>query len=190
MPIGAAGGCTRRTARHRLIAGSDSKEGAALTKDTASRRQTLLSQDEILALSGLEFMQAILDGRAPEPPIGAVMNFRLYAVARGEVTFRGAPQPAHFNPLSTVHGGWYGTILDSALACAVMTTVPKGSVYTTLEYKVNLTRSIPAGMEVDAAAWVEHAGRSTGVAFARITGVDDGKTYATGSTTCIIMRAG
>ena len=88
-----------------------------------------------------------------------------------------------------VHGGWYGTLLDSALGCAVMTTVPQGHWYTTLEYKVNLTRALPMGMEIDCIAQVRHGGRSTAVAEAEIRGCADGKLYALGSTTCLIMKA-
>ena len=73
------------------------------------------------------------------------------------------------------------------MACAVMTKVPKGSVYTTLEYKVNITRPIPLGTGIEALGRVQHAGRSTGVAMGEIRGVADGRLYATGSTTCIIM---
>ena len=74
------------------------------------------------------------------------------------------------------------------MACAVMTKVPKGSIYTTLEYKINILRAIPLGMQVDCIGVVDHAGRSTGVAHGEIRGVEDGKLYATGSTTCIIMK--
>ena len=74
------------------------------------------------------------------------------------------------------------------MACAVMTKVPRGSIYTTLEYKVNITRSIPIGLQVAARGWVQHVGLSTGVAAGEIRGVEDGKVYATGSTTCIIMK--
>ncbi len=86
-----------------------------------------------------------------------------------------------------MHGGWYGTLLDSALGCAVMTAVPKGSWYTTLEYKVNLTRAMPLGMEAEVIGTLDHAGRSTAVAHAVMRGVQDGRVYATGSTTCIIL---
>ncbi|MFO7771785.1 MAG: PaaI family thioesterase, partial [Roseovarius gahaiensis] len=79
-------------------------------------------------------------------------------------------------------------ILDSCMGCAVMTKVPRGSVYTTLEYKVNITRAIPLGLRVRATGVVDHAGRSTGVASGEIRGIDDGKLYATGSTTCLIMK--
>ena len=69
----------------------------------------------------------------------------------------------------------------------VLTVVPRGHVFTTLEYKVNITRAIPIGMEVEAVAVLQHSGRTTGVADCEIRGVADGKVYATASTTCIIM---
>lgn len=101
--------------------------------------------------------------------------------------FRGAPKFDVTNPMGTVHGGWYGTLLDSSMACAVMTAVPKGAIYTTLEYKINIVRSIPIGTEIDCIGIIDHAGRSTGVAHGEIRGVENDKLYATGSTTCIIM---
>mgnify|MGYP000754528431 CR=1 FL=1 len=74
------------------------------------------------------------------------------------------------------------------MACSVMTRVPKGSVYTTLEFKINILRSIPLGMTIDCWGEIDHVGRSTGVAHGEIRGVEDGKLYATGSTTCIVMK--
>lgn len=147
----------------------------------------LPSRDEVLSMSGLDFMLGVLDGRISRPPMSGLLNYTLDSVDPGKVTFRGTPEFAHTNPMGTVHGGWYGTLLDSCMACAVMTTVPKGSVYTTLEYKINLTRNLPIGTEITATGWVDHAGRSTGVAHGEIRGVADGKLYATGTTTCLIM---
>lgn len=148
----------------------------------------LLTQDELLSMSGLSFMQGMCDGTLPGPPIAQTMGYKLHAVEDGKVTFRGTPKFNVTNPMGTVHGGWYGTLLDSAMACAVMTKVPKGSLYTTLEYKINITRTIPLGVLIDCIGIVDHAGRSTGVATGEIRGVEDGKLYATGSTTCIIMK--
>jgi uncharacterized protein (TIGR00369 family) len=154
----------------------------------ATSPSDLLSQREALALSGLEFMQKILDGTNPGPPIGATMGYSLHSIAEGSCVFRGTPEFNVTNPMGTVHGGWYGTLLDSAMACAVMSCVPRGSTYTTLEYKINILRSIPLGMLVDCFGTVDHVGRSTGVAHGEIRGVEDGKLYATGSTTCIVMK--
>ena len=159
-----------------------------MTQKTATSPNDLLSTQELLSMSGLAFMQGILDGSLPGPPIAETMGYRLHSVEDGRVVFRGRPAFSVTNPMGTVHGGWYGTLLDSAMACAVMTKVPQGSVYTTLEYKVNITRPIPLGMDIDCIGVTDHAGRSTGVASGEIRGVEDGKLYATGSTTCIIMK--
>lgn len=153
----------------------------------ANGPEDLLTQAEILSMSGLEFMQAIIDGTHPGPPISDTMGYALHHIEEGRAVFRGAPEFNVTNPMGTVHGGWYGTLLDSAMACAVMTKVPRGSAYTTLEYKINIIRSIPLGMVIDCIGVVDHSGRSTGIAHGEIRGVEDGKLYATGTTTCIIM---
>jgi len=153
----------------------------------AESPEQLPTRETILSMSGLEFMNKVLAGELPMAPIAKGLNYLLHSVKLDEIVFRGAPGFSHMNPSASVHGGWYGTLLDSAMACAVMTRVPQGSVYTTLEYKVNIIRPIPSGMLVDCIGTVEHAGRSTGIAAGKIVGVEDGKLYATGSTTCIIM---
>ncbi len=154
----------------------------------ASAPNELPDRDTLLSMSGLEFMQAMRDGTLAHPPIAAVLNYAIDVVEQGRVVFRGTPEFEHTNPMGGVHGGWYGTLLDSCMACAVMTTVPRGSVYTTLEYKVNLTRAIPLGTQIVAEGVIDHAGRTTGVAHGTIRGAQDGKIYATGSTTCLIMK--
>ncbi|MEJ6399451.1 PaaI family thioesterase [Yoonia sp. 208BN28-4] len=155
---------------------------------TAQTPDDLPTLAQTLSMSGLEFMQGVVAGTVARPPISAVLNYTLDTVEDGRVVFRGTPEFAHTNPLGTVHGGWYGTLLDSCMACAVMTKVPRGSIYTTLEYKVNIIRSIPLGTEIVATGTTDHAGRSTGVAHGEIRGAGDGKLYATGSTTCLIMK--
>lgn len=139
-------------------------------------------------LSGLEFLEGIVAGAIAAAPIAAPMNFRLTAVEPGRAAFRGTAEARHMNPMGGVHGGWYGTLLDSALGCAVMTLLPRGRRYTTLEYKVNLTRALPLGLEVECAASVSHCGRRTATAEGTIRGLADGRLYATGSTTCLILE--
>jgi uncharacterized protein (TIGR00369 family) len=143
--------------------------------------------DTMLARSGLDYLRAMLAGEIPPAPMAVSLGFRLHAADPGIAAFRGAPTPAFANPAGAVHGGWYGAILDSALGCAALTTLPKGQTYTTLEYKVNLTRAIPFGTEVEARGTGDHAGRRTVVASATLTGVADGRLYATGSTTCLVL---
>jgi len=153
----------------------------------AKSQDQLPDRDTMRGLSGLDYMRAILDGRLPAAPISRLLNYRLHAVDHGYVAFRGTPRFDDMNPMGTVHGGWYGTLLDSALACSVLTRLAPGRVQTTLEFKVNLIRAIPPGTLIEAAATCPHAGRSTGVAEGTIKGVEDGRLYATGSTTCLVM---
>lgn len=150
----------------------------------------ILSLQDATSMSGLEFLQAMLDGKIAHAPICRPLNYRLHAVSEGRASFRGVPQFAHTNPAGSTHGGWFGTLLDSCMACAVMSRLPKGSTYTTLEYKVNLLRAIPIGTEIEAVGEADHVGRSTAVAHGEIRGVADGRLYATGSTTCLVMQVG
>ena len=160
-----------------------------------SQRRIANSIDELptfqdmLSMSGLEFMQGVRDGTLAGPPIGRTLNLGVAEVEEGRGVFEGRPQFEATNPLRTVHGGWYGTVLDSCMACAFMTTLDKGSYYTTLEFKVNIIKPIPLDTPVRAIGTVQHAGRSTGVAIGEIRGKEDDRLYATGSTTCIVMKA-
>lgn len=157
--------------------------------NTESIVNALPTQQQMLSMSGLDFMQSILGGDIKGPPIGDTLNFALTHVEKGKVIFEGAPCASAMNPMRTIHGGWYGTILDSCMACAVMTMVPKGSFYTTLEFKVNIIRPIPIGCKVAATGIIQHAGRSTGISNGEIRDLETERLYATGSTTCIIMQA-
>ena len=153
-----------------------------------SAASELLSTEDLARLSGLEFMSGILEGNIPAPPICEPMNYRLHNVEKGRVVFRGYPKFAHLNPMGGVHGGWFGTLLDSCMACAFHTMLPAGQAYTTVEYKLNIVRaSLPDTQEFDAIGIVDHSGRRIGVANGELRGVSDGKLYATGSTTCLVL---
>ncbi len=153
----------------------------------AKRPEDLPQLDTILAKSGLELMLDIIEGRVCAPPMGQTLGFGAIQAQDGQVTFEGTPEFGTMNPLGSVHGGWYGAILDSCMACAVQTRLKAGQISTTLEYKINIIRPIPVGTTVHAIGTIQHSGRSTGVATGEIVGVADGKLYATGSTTCMIM---
>ncbi|PJI92698.1 uncharacterized protein (TIGR00369 family) [Yoonia maricola] len=155
---------------------------------TATSPDEMPDLETTLSMSGLEFMQAMRDGRISRPPIAALMNYTIEDIDEGKTIFRGTPEFQHSNPAGGVHGGWYGTLLDTCMSCAVMTVTPKGSVYTTLEYKVNMVGAIPIGREIRAIGTITHAGRTTGVAQGEIRDVASHKLYATGSATCLIMK--
>jgi uncharacterized protein (TIGR00369 family) len=154
----------------------------------ATSLDDLPDRSDLLSRSGLEFMQDMIAGRLAGPPIGATLGFWPVLAEDGRVVFEGAPGFDVTNPMRGVHGGWFGAILDSCMACAVMTRLARGEVYTTLEYKVNITRALPLDTTVRAIGTVSHSGRSTGVAMGELRGLSDDRLYATGSTTCIIMR--
>ena len=104
------------------------------------------------------------------------------------MVFRGEPSFQVYNPLGSVHGGWYGVMLDSAMGSSIHTRLPRGKAYTTLEYKVNILR--PARETTGpllAIGEAVHVGRSTGTAEGRIVSERDGKIYATATTTCLVM---
>jgi uncharacterized protein (TIGR00369 family) len=137
--------------------------------------------------TGLQQMQALLDGEGPPAPISRTLDFLLISVADGQAVFQGRPQFKHYNPLGGVHGGWFATLLDSALGCAVHTTLPVGRGYTTLEFKVNLVRGLNDKVPlVRAVGHVVHRGRQVMTAEAELVG-HDGKLYAHASTTCLLF---
>lgn len=153
----------------------------------ARDKSDLPAKEQLLQMPGLAILQQMLAGTLPVSPVDRAMGFRLHSVAEGRVVFRGAPGFDMTNPTGGVHGGWYGTVLDSAMAASVLTKVARGSFNTTLEYKINIIRAIPLDMEVDCIGTVDHAGRSTAVARGEIRGLADNRLYATGTTTCMIM---
>jgi len=137
--------------------------------------------------TGLQVMQAMLRGELPYPPISRTLDFMIIEVGPGTAVFQGTPQAAHYNPLGSVHGGWFATLLDSALGCAVHTMMPPGRTYTTAELHVNLVRAITTKVpRVRAEGRVIHCGRQLATAEARLVG-PDGTLYAHGSTTCLVF---
>lgn len=139
--------------------------------------------------TGLEIMQAMLSGELPYPHIAETLDFALIEVAHGKAVFQGTPQLKHYNPMGTAHGGWFATLLDSALGCAVQTTLPADTGYTTAELSVNIVRAAHAHTgPLRAIGQVIHSGRQLATAEARIVGAD-GKLYAHASTTCMVFAA-
>lgn len=138
-------------------------------------------------LSGLEQIQALAEGTVPPPPITAHMNMALTSFGEGEVVFTGIPDVSHYNPIGTVHGGFAATLLDSACGCAVHTTLPAGSAYTSLEIKLSFLRGIDADTgTVTARGWVTRAGRRAAFAEADLRDAE-GRVLATATSTCLII---
>ena len=142
---------------------------------------------EVARVGGLQALRGSIDGTYPAPPIARAMRFWLRTADEGRVVFEGSPTEAYLNPLGGLHGGWTATIMDSALACAVMTTLQPGEGYTTVEFKVNLTRPVRAdGTVVRCEGRVLTRGRT--IATSEATLLDGtGKVLAHGTETCVIF---
>ena len=149
-----------------------------------------LTQDDIAQLSGLEQLQATIARKLPQPPITGLLKFQLAEAGEGRAVFRGTPDATMLNPLGSVHGGWAATLLDSALGCAVHTTLAVGESYTTVEFKVNLVRAImPDTGEVVCEGRIVSRGRRIAVSEATLKTVD-GKLLAHGTETCLVFEGG
>ena len=166
-----------------------------MTDKDSKRTRTITWEDPRLlaeagrALSGIEFLQKIVAGELPPPPLAALMNFDLVKVSEGYAVFAVDPAEYHYNPIGVVHGGLAATLLDSAMGCAVHSTLPAGAGYTTLEIKVNFIRAMSVNTgRVRCEAKIVHAGARTATAEGRVIDAS-GKLYAHGTTTCLILRA-
>jgi uncharacterized protein (TIGR00369 family) len=162
---------------------------------SAARERVLEWQDPlesagaIPAMTGLEHLEAIMRGELPPPPMALLMRMAPVQLGFGRAVFAGEPGEEHYNPIGTVHGGYAATLLDSAMGCAVQTTLDAGVGYTTLEMKINLVRPITADTgRVLAEARTLHRGRTIATADAELRAEATGKLLAHGSSTCQILR--
>jgi uncharacterized protein (TIGR00369 family) len=137
--------------------------------------------------TGLEFLQAMAAGELPQPPVMATMGARLESVAEGKAVFTMTPSEFHYNPIGSVHGGVYSTLLDSAAACAVHTLLPAGVGYTSLDLSVRYigAMNVDTG-SVTCTGTVTHLGRRTALAEAVLTS-QSGKLLATATSNCLIL---
>jgi len=138
---------------------------------------------------GLSFLKAIIGGALPQPPISELLGFHLIEAEQGRAAFEGLPEFRHYNPIGTVHGGFAATLLDSALGCAIFSTLLKGDTWTTLELKVNFVRPMTKDTgPVRAEGRLIHRGRTLATSEGDLKD-KSGKLYAHATTTCMIFPA-
>jgi len=143
--------------------------------------------DQVKHLSGLEFIQGMLEGRFPRAPIMAALKFELVEVEHGRAVFEGVPEFAFYNPIGSVHGGYAATLLDSCMGCAVHTTLAAGQAYTTLEFKINFVRGMTDKTgRVRAEGRVIHPGKRAATAEGNLYDAR-GKLLAHATTTCLVF---
>ncbi len=162
--------------------------------DTELRERTFSWSDptaiaaSVAGMSGAEFFAAISAGTIPPPPIARALDFDGVSFGEGRAAFRLTPREFHYNPLGSVHGGVFATMVDSACGCAVHTMLPAGVFYTSLDLSVKFLRPVTVDTgPITAEGTVVHLGRRTALAEARITD-EAGKVYVTATSSCLLIH--
>ena len=137
--------------------------------------------------SGLEFLQRMHAGELPLPPIAATLGFTLEQVEFGRAVFALEAGEEHYNPIGSVHGGVYATLLDSAAGCAVQSLLPAGMGYTSLDLTVKFLRPITVDTgKVRAVGTVLNQGRRTALAQAELLDSED-RLLAHATSSCMLI---
>ena len=147
----------------------------------------VIRPEQVAHMTGMQIFEAMMAGELPGPAMAETLDFCIVEAEPGRVVFQGRPLPKHYNPMGTVHGGWFAALLDSAVACAVHTTLPAGVGYTTAELKLNIVRPLTDKTPlVRAEGKLIYAGRRLATAEGRLYDAAD-KLYAHATTTCFIF---
>lgn len=157
--------------------------------DVTDKKYGVVAPDILKSYDGPGFLKAIIDGTLPQPPISELLGFHLVEAETGRAVFEGVPEFRHYNPIGTVHAGFTATLLDSALGCAIFSTLVKGDTWTTLELKLNLVRPLTKDTgPVRAEGRIIHRGRTVATSEGDLKD-RAGKLYAHATTTCMIFPA-
>ena len=136
---------------------------------------------------GIDVLRDIISGVLPPPPIAVLMGFDLVAVEPGTATFALEPAEFHYNPIGSVHGGVFATLLDSAAGCAVQSLLPAELGYTSLDLSVKFLRRLTVDTgAVRCIGTVVHLGRQTALVEARLVDATD-RLLATASSSCLLI---
>lgn len=160
-----------------------------MTENTQSPTHTGTVSSELLAsMSGLEYLQKMQRGDLPGMPIAKTLGFSLSSVEEGRAVFVSEPRIEYYNAIGTVHAGYTATLLDSCMACAVLSVLPKGTGFTSMEFKVSLLRPLTKETgPVRAEGMLMSRGRRGATAEGRLTDAN-GKLLAHATTTCLIFE--
>ncbi|WP_029061767.1 PaaI family thioesterase [Labrenzia sp. DG1229] len=147
-----------------------------------------LPKTAFATMTGLDIFERMMAGELPAPPIMVHSNIRMKEFAEGRAVFTGLPAKEFLNPLGTVHGGWISTLIDTALSCAVHTTLKPGEFYTTTSLNVNMVRPLQANSgEVTCEGRIVHRGSRLATSEGDLRNAD-GKLIAHGTVSCMILK--
>jgi uncharacterized protein (TIGR00369 family) len=136
-------------------------------------------------MSGVELVRGF-QARGPSG-IARLLGLSVTEVAPGRVRLTMHTRPDFANPHGALHGGVTATLLDSAMACAVQSGLPRGGQSTTVDLAVTFLRPVPLdGTELTAEGEVVHVGRRIATAHGRVHD-DAGRLVATATTTCQVL---
>lgn len=170
-----------------LLQGWIDTERAILDKVDAGRGPGVASFTEVQGKTGLAVMQEMLEGTMPYAEMARTLSFGAISVRAGEAIFQGWPQRQHLNPMGTIHGGWIGTLLDSAMGSAVLTLLPSGATYLTTSLSVKYVKALTLKVQrVRAEATATHVSEKLATAESRLVG-PDGTVYALGKAECRVV---
>jgi uncharacterized protein (TIGR00369 family) len=154
---------------------------------TFSWEDPLAHVDKLGGRTGLELFEAMIAGELPPPPIMKLMDIERMTAVFGSVTVTLRPQEFHYNPLGGVHGGVIATLLDTAAACSVHSTLPAGVGYTSMDLTTKFLRpvTIESGL-LTCTGSVLSQGRRTALAQAQLTD-EQGRLLAHATSSCLIF---
>jgi uncharacterized protein (TIGR00369 family) len=138
------------------------------------------------AVGGLEYLRDLVAGKVGGVPIGQTLGFHVIEVSPGEAVLTGSPDARFYNLIGSIHGGWAASILDTAMALAILSTLDAVHDFTTLDIKVNYVRPIQAGTAVRAEGRVLHGGRRVALSEAKLVDAS-GKLLAHATSTCLVV---
>jgi len=147
----------------------------------------LIPHDVWREKDSLEIFQKMIAGELPQPPIAETLDFRLEKIESGRAEFGGTSKSNYYNPLGTTHGGYIATLLDSAMGCAIQSTLSSGKGSTSLEFKINFVRPVfDKTGALRAVGEIINAGKQIITAEAKLIDAS-GKLYAHATTTCFVF---
>ena len=154
---------------------------------TVTWQDPLRSAEAGLGMAGIDYIQAIISGRIPPPPISQLVQMDIAEAEPGRVVFTCTPDESAYNPIGAVHGGLVCTLLDSVAGCALHTMLPQGKGYTSVEIKVNYLKAVRlASGTLTATGTVVKAGSRVGFAEGVVTDAG-GAVVATATSTLLVF---
>jgi uncharacterized protein (TIGR00369 family) len=159
-------------------------------KRTISWKDPQVSSRDAGAISGLDYLNSIKDGRIDPPPVAMLVGYKISEVDNGYAVFELNPEEYHYNPFSTVHGGIITTLLDTTMTASILSTLPKGISCSTVEIKVNFVHPITIKTEIlRCEGRPIHIGKRLATVEGRLTD-KHGNLYAHGVSTCSLFKTG